>query len=385
MGSHSLPSPPAEEHRSAAASKKSLSGSKSTKSTGRIAKRPGAAHHHDHLSHGAGMDGRQKRVWKACERCRMKKTKCDGEFPCKRCKDDGLVCTAGVRKKVEYKQLPRGYDVTGMCAVIRYAEVLENTQFALIATVHKLYSMVRNSQPWELGEPDLNDRGLPVIHDIALKLGCIRPNSDIDLPVHSVFPEDEAGMAELARQLEEQQSKESISDSHHHETMDDFRSHDRASSSELDQSDFEDYRKAAFGGSNSNSNGHGHGHSHSHSHAMTLSPQSFAGSSDFDFSPTIPNVDPGVMFASQAPAHSLPNPNYTAWALPKAQVDVLPMHFMHQGDCHLHDMTLVTPSLMSPEFGTIKPGVLSCSNPDIMMGMANPMIYSDFDSDMMRV
>lgn len=35
--------------------------------------------------------------------------KCDGEFPCKRCKDDGLICTAGVRKKVEYKQLPRGY------------------------------------------------------------------------------------------------------------------------------------------------------------------------------------------------------------------------------------------------------------------------------------
>lgn len=34
---------------------------------------------------------------------------CDGEFPCKRCKDDGLVCTAGTRKKTEYKQLPRGY------------------------------------------------------------------------------------------------------------------------------------------------------------------------------------------------------------------------------------------------------------------------------------
>lgn len=41
----------------------------------------------------------------------MKKTKCDGELPCKRCKDDGLVCTARVRKKMEYKQLPRGYVV----------------------------------------------------------------------------------------------------------------------------------------------------------------------------------------------------------------------------------------------------------------------------------
>lgn len=74
------------------------------------------------------VDGRHKRVWKACERCRMKKTKvcppylllysrpvisltflkCDGESPCKRCKDDGLVCTAGSRKKTEFKQLPRG-------------------------------------------------------------------------------------------------------------------------------------------------------------------------------------------------------------------------------------------------------------------------------------
>ena len=33
---------------------------------------------------------------------------CDGESPCKRCKDDGLVCTAGSRKKTEFKQLPRG-------------------------------------------------------------------------------------------------------------------------------------------------------------------------------------------------------------------------------------------------------------------------------------
>jgi len=60
-----------------------------------------------------------------------------------------------------------------------YAEVLENTQFALIATVHKLYAMVRSGQHWELGEPELNDRGQPVIHNIASKLGCIRPANDL--------------------------------------------------------------------------------------------------------------------------------------------------------------------------------------------------------------
>jgi len=125
----------------------------------------------------------------------MKKTKCDGEFPCKRCKDDGLVCTAGTRKKTEYKQLPKGY-----------AEVLENSQFALIAAVHKLYAMLRNSQQWDLGEPELNDRGQPVIH-IASKLGCIRPQNDLDLPVGNVIPEDEAGLADLALKLEAHQKE----------------------------------------------------------------------------------------------------------------------------------------------------------------------------------
>ncbi|KLP17660.1 zinc cluster transcription factor [Fusarium fujikuroi] len=179
---------------------------------------------------------------------------CDGEFPCKRCKDDGLVCTAGVRKKMEYKQLPRGYvpRIPNLVCISltrnSYAEVLENTQFALIATVHKLYSMVRNNQSWDLGEPELNDRGQPVIHNIAQKLGCIRPNSDIDLPVHSVFPEDEAGMAELARQLEDQQKEHEPAK----ETIKDTDSSvcnrtERASSSELDHSDFEhDYRRAAL-------------------------------------------------------------------------------------------------------------------------------------------
>jgi hypothetical protein len=74
----------------------------------------------------AVIDTRHTRVCKACERCRMKKTKvcqaayhishcisdtgfkCNGEYPCKRCKDDGLVCTAAKRKKSEFKPLPRG-------------------------------------------------------------------------------------------------------------------------------------------------------------------------------------------------------------------------------------------------------------------------------------
>lgn len=249
----------------------------------------------------------------------------------------------------------------------RYAEVLENTQFALIATVHKLYNMVRNSQTWELGEPDLNDRGLPVIHDIAQKLGCIRPNSDIDLPVHSVFPEDEAGMTELARQLEEQQTKDGDSQKDIKDTdSSNYHRNDRASSSEaeLDHSDFEDYRKAAFGSGN----------------AMTLSPQSFAGSNDFEFSPTVPEMDPSVMFASQTQSM----PNFSTWSMPKShQSSGLAMQFMQQDA--LQNMNMMSQNMVDSEFGTIKPGILSCPNPDVMMGMGDPMIYGGFDNESMRL
>jgi len=57
--------------------------------------------------------------------------------------------------------------------------------------------MVRNGESWDLGEPELNDRGLPVIHNIAEKLGCIRPSPDMP----QSFPEDAEEFAELQAQL----------------------------------------------------------------------------------------------------------------------------------------------------------------------------------------
>ncbi|KAJ6785152.1 hypothetical protein PWT90_04082 [Aphanocladium album] len=369
MGSHNLPSPPAEDNKT-----KKTAG-KSTKPSHRASKRTSsasAAHHHDVIAGAAGMDGRHKRVWKACERCRMKKTKCDGEFPCKRCKDDGLVCTAGIRKKMEYKQLPRGY-----------AEVLENTQLTLIATIHKLYSMVRSSQPWELGEPDLNDRGQPVVHNIAQKLGCIRPNCDIDLPVHSVFPEDESSMAELARQLEEQQPHDqeapainSASVSARDGDSSAYTRTDRAPSSDLDHSDMEqDYRKMAFGSHN----------------ALSLSPQSFASGSDFEFSTTPVDLDAGAMFSTQS--SSIPDFSASWAAVPKAQHQqqqqqqspaTISMPFMQQPSS-LHNLVMMNQNGLDADFGTIKPDILSYANSDVMMGMGDPMIYASFDNENMRL
>ncbi|KAK3363459.1 hypothetical protein B0T25DRAFT_42361 [Lasiosphaeria hispida] len=368
----SLPTPPNEDHLSKPhGPKRQHSNSKAVKAVHRTSKRasthghPGSpAQESPHSHSGAGADGRHKRVWKACERCRMKKTKCDGEFPCKRCKDDGLVCTAGTRKKIEYKQLPRGY-----------AEVLENTQFALIATVHKLYAMVRSGQSWELGEPELNDRGQPVIHNIASKLGCIRPNSDMDLPVHSVFPEDEAGLAELARQLEEQQRETGgiPTGSSRHETESMCARTDRASSSELDHSDFEDYRKAAFSR-----------HSGGQRSALAMSPQSLS-YSDFDLASTTPSdgFPPPPPSHHQSPA--LPT-SFTPWINRPTSMDfgnAAAQTFIANGS--YLDMDMLNQGLLESNFGTIKPHVLSCPNPEVMMGMGDPMIYSGYDAESLRL
>ena len=369
-----LPTPPGEE-RHHHSSKKGHSSSKVAKQVRRGSAKRSIAHSQPsptHDSH-AMMDARHKRVWKACERCRMKKTKCDGEFPCKRCKDDGLVCTSGTRKKTEFKQLPKGY-----------AEVLENTQFALIATVHKLYAMVRNNQSWDLGEPELNDRGQPVIHNIATKLGCIRPNNDLDLPVHSVFPEDEAGMAELAAQLEEaqqMQQHEAGADSSQSQAssvkMEATDSHscnrtERSSSSvsDLDHSDFEqDYRRAAFGGGNGS--------------VATLSPQSLT-YHDFDVVSTTA-ASQADAFASQSPMQTSFGP--TAWAANRAPMPLRSQQqqYIPQINPAYVGMDLLNQGLLESNFGALKPHVMSCPNPEVMLGMGDPMIYAGYDPDAMRL
>jgi hypothetical protein len=40
--------------------------------------------------------------------------------------------------------------------------------------------MLRNGETWELDEPELNGHGMPIIHDVARVLGCIRgPPDDV--------------------------------------------------------------------------------------------------------------------------------------------------------------------------------------------------------------
>lgn len=64
-----LPTPPIDDQRSHSSRKMP----KSSKSLSRSSKRTSSSTSHEHNA--VVVDGRHKRVWKACERCRMKKTK----------------------------------------------------------------------------------------------------------------------------------------------------------------------------------------------------------------------------------------------------------------------------------------------------------------------
>lgn len=111
--------------------------------------------------------------------------------------------------------------------------------------MQKLYTMIRNGESWDLGDPELNDRGQPVIHDIASKLGCIRPSPDLPY----AFPEGEQDFADLQAQLTAARSEMASEDAGSRKYSEDSHSPglqrtDRASSSESDHSNLsQDYNK----------------------------------------------------------------------------------------------------------------------------------------------
>lgn len=226
--------------------------------------------------------------------------------------------------------------------------------------------MVRTNQSWDLGEPELNDRGQPVIHNIAQKLGCIRPNSDIDLPVHSIFPENTQDLEELARQLNDHHADAQNKDRDteiESESPSAYRRTDRASSSDLDHSDLElEHRRTTFGGLNN-------------SHPVTMSPQSYAGSStEFEFNQSAPSdLDASAALFS---ANSPQLPIFPEWAMKTASSDVAAMQYFQQA-IHLGHPIM-------EGYETIKPQALSNAG-GVMMGMGDPMMYTPFDVDMVPI
>ncbi|KAE8413561.1 hypothetical protein BDV36DRAFT_268147 [Aspergillus pseudocaelatus] len=104
----------------------------------------------------------RKRVCKACDRCRSKKAKCDGESPCGRCTLDKTNCNYGERKSGREKVYPSGY-----------AKMLEDQQKWLVYALQKLYRHIARGEGWPGAPLRCEDHGHPLTHDILCHLGVL--------------------------------------------------------------------------------------------------------------------------------------------------------------------------------------------------------------------
>ncbi|ENH66353.1 putative transcriptional regulatory protein [Fusarium oxysporum f. sp. cubense] len=352
MISGNLPDPPAEEPKLTFCLNSTSASIKPIQPVRRNSKRAcqsAAKVHQDRhrATHTTGMEGRNKRMQKACEQCRMRKSKCDTGFPCSQCKDYGLICTGGVPTTSKCKHLPKGY-----------AEVLKNTQSALVMTIRTLYFKVRNNQSWDLGEPELDHHGQPVIHSIVQKLGCIHPNNEIDLSEYSLFPEDEVCMDEFAQQLRNQQiehkpRKEPMKD----ENPSMWNRTERASPSKLYHFNVEhDYQKATFGNIDINA----------------LSPQNVISSAGFNFPSLPPEADSSTLL--QSPAMS----NFDAWQMAKPQPTDLNLPFFQQRSGMMANMNLLNQGHVGFEVDTIKSHVHLHTSPEVILDIDDSMLSSGY-------
>ncbi|KAJ6111635.1 hypothetical protein N7523_007696 [Penicillium sp. IBT 18751x] len=115
---------------------------------------PGSDHSHS--------DNVRKRVCKACDRCRLKKSKCDGASPCSRCRADNAVCVFGERKKAHDKVYPKGY-----------VEMLEQQQVWLVHGLQELYRRTIEGEGWPGEHLKTEPNGHPLTHDLLTRLGAL--------------------------------------------------------------------------------------------------------------------------------------------------------------------------------------------------------------------
>ncbi|KAJ5118117.1 hypothetical protein N7448_004236 [Penicillium atrosanguineum] len=114
------------------------------------------------MSDHSHTDGIRKRVCKACDRCRLKKSKCDGSSPCSRCRADNTVCVFGERKKPHDKVYPKGY-----------VEMLEQQQSWLVHGLQVLYHRAIEDESWSGDLLKAETNGHPLTHDILTRLGVL--------------------------------------------------------------------------------------------------------------------------------------------------------------------------------------------------------------------
>ncbi|KAL8751593.1 MAG: hypothetical protein Q9199_006307 [Rusavskia elegans] len=103
----------------------------------------------------------RQRVSKACDRCRMKKSKCDLSRPCGRCKQDDQPCNFEKPKIDKDKIHPKGYP-----------EFLENQNRQLRHALENSYQLMLDAGVWEGPALEQASGGRPPINDILEGLGA---------------------------------------------------------------------------------------------------------------------------------------------------------------------------------------------------------------------
>jgi hypothetical protein len=230
-------------------------------------------------------------------------------------------------------------------------------QIALISAIHKLYAMVRNEQQWELGEPELNDRGQPITHDIVTMLGCIRPNVDADLPPHTVFPEDENDLSKLAAELEIHQDSQMAGGNTESESS--YNRTERAGSSEIDDiyhlDSEQDDEKIII-----------------NNRSMPIfSPQSFTPYKDFNANTILTELDPSTIFPIQLASNSATLPPWSMARPPSA--GEISSQWTQQMDLNMVDIMLSQGLIESESgFGAIKPDL----SLDVLLGVGDTVIHA---------
>ncbi|KAJ5704018.1 hypothetical protein N7493_011156 [Penicillium malachiteum] len=106
---------------------------------------------------------KRKHVLKACDRCRVKKTKCDGKQPCNRCSVYNHPCLFRERKATQTKVYSRGF-----------VEMLESHHSLVVKALQKLYKFCINNEGFP-GDPlEEAPDGHPLTHAILDRLGLIK-------------------------------------------------------------------------------------------------------------------------------------------------------------------------------------------------------------------
>lgn len=150
-------------------------------------------------NHDTDTDGKKKRVGKACDSCRMKKTKCDGKRPCTKCSQDNKLCTYSEKKKLQ----ERTYSSS-------YVELLECRIHILQDSIYKIISKTKNDESIKNYVPKDDDFSINHIIDLVMR---DEEADDAGVPIKQEDDEDEDDEEPLSA-IGSEESPASIDDSY---------------------------------------------------------------------------------------------------------------------------------------------------------------------------